>query len=164
MPYATIKAKQEWRRRETTRAASRVYKARERLDYPERVAARKKESLRRQRIAHPLEYMLACAKKNSLKRGLPPLTATVADLLLPDGSRPVFCPVFGLRLRYGGTGRPIDESASLDRIDSRRGYESGNVRVISWLANRLKHGMTRDQILALARYVSGGSDGKFNTA
>lgn len=92
MPYATIKAKQEWRRRETTRAASRVYKARERLDYPERVAARKKESLRRQRIAHPLEYMLACAKKNSLKRGLPPLTATVADLLLPDGSRPVFLP------------------------------------------------------------------------
>lgn len=61
---------------------------------------------------------------------------------------PVFCPLTGVRLRYAavpGAGWTRD-GASLDRVDNRRGYEPGNVWIISRRANILKRDATLDEL------------------
>ena len=73
------------------------------------------------------------------------------------------CPVFEIPLfvansednikrseeRYGA----CDNSPSVDRIDSSKGYIIGNVRIISQLANQIKNCGTADQHEAIARYM-----------
>lgn len=46
------------------------------------------------------------------------------------------------------------DSPSLDRVDVGKGYIPGNVRVVSFKANKFKSDHTIDEIMALARYVS----------
>lgn len=43
------------------------------------------------------------------------------------------CSVTGAAFEFGGRRNPM--SPSIDRIDSRRGYESGNVRIVTLVAN-----------------------------
>jgi hypothetical protein len=67
----------------------------------------------------------------------------VEDIVVPDA-----CPVFGTPF-VCGEGRAHPDSASLDRIDSTKGYVAGNVWVISWRANRLKSDATLAELEAL---------------
>ena len=57
-----------------------------------------------------------------------------SDVVIPE-----ICPVFNTPMV-----RP-----SLDRIDSSRGYEKDNVRVISWRANMLKNNATKEELRLL---------------
>lgn len=57
-----------------------------------------------------------------------------SDVVVPE-----ICPVFNTPM----------ERPSLDRIDSSRGYEKGNVRVISWRANMLKNNATKEELRLL---------------
>lgn len=67
---------------------------------------------------------------------------------------PDTCPILGVPLNYaGGSPRDRDYSPSIDRIDSSRGYNSGNVHVISWRANRIKNDSTPDELLKIAIYM-----------
>lgn len=59
------------------------------------------------------------------------------DLEPGDLEVPTHCPILGIPLFPGPRGMR-DNSFSLDRIDPSKGYIKGNVRVISFLANRLK--------------------------
>lgn len=81
-----------------------------------------------------------------------PVTITVKDLL----PLPSYCPVLGIEIRYcqGKIGF-IDHSPSMDRIVPRLGYVPGNVRIISWRANRLKQDATLDELLAIVSYIKG---------
>ena len=54
-----------------------------------------------------------------------------------DFKIPKECPIFGLKLA-SGIKHFQNESPSLDRIDNSLGYTKDNVRIISWLANKLK--------------------------
>ena len=76
-----------------------------------------------------------------------PFTISQKDITIPE-----FCPIFNIPLRKG-TKWAGDNSPSLDRRVNELGYIPGNVCVISWKANRRKANLTRDEILALARYV-----------
>jgi hypothetical protein len=68
----------------------------------------------------------------------------------------MFCPVLGLPLNYTVlTGRPEDNSPSIDRFDNDLGYVHGNVRVISNRANRLKSDGTKEEHLKIAEYMKG---------
>ena len=72
------------------------------------------------------------------------------ELLPPSGK----CPVLGIEFDYtadGVIGR--DNKPTLDRVDNRRGYVSGNVRIISWRANSLKSNGTYEEFLALVEYT-----------
>jgi len=55
-------------------------------------------------------------------------------------------------------GKISDNTPSLDRIDSSKGYIKGNVKVISYLANRVKTNATPEIIKTIAgnidKYVS----------
>ncbi len=67
---------------------------------------------------------------------------------------PEVCPILQVPMqRHRGKAR--DNSYSLDRVDSSKGYVPGNVRVISWRANYMKNEMTLEQIERMALYVKG---------
>jgi hypothetical protein len=61
------------------------------------------------------------------------------------------CPYFGWQLTYS-TGK-LNTLASLDRIDSTKGYTQDNVQVVSYLANLMKSSATEDELIAFAQGV-----------
>lgn len=48
-----------------------------------------------------------------------------------------YCPLLNLELNWNG-GPRTDITPSLDKIDPKKGYVKGNIRVLSFLANRMK--------------------------
>ena len=102
----------------------------------------------------PLHFLWRSARKRARKAALE-FSITEVDLLV-DGKIPEFCPVFHVKLRYGGGTRKLhDDSASLDCIDNTVGYVPGNVRVISFRANAIKRDATLEEIQQIAAYMHG---------
>lgn len=121
-------------------------KARERNNLRHR-GLREKRMSSPERIVWVLKRLLDSARKHAAEGGLE-FRLTLTDL------EPVEkCPVFGWNLVYGANGKQRDNSASLDRIDSRLGYVPGNVWFISWKANRVKMDSTPDELRAVADAV-----------
>ena len=54
---------------------------------------------------------------------------------------PINCPALGIPIRMEN-GKRSDNSLSIDRIDSSRGYTPDNVVFVSWKVNRLKNNAT----------------------
>ena len=107
------------------------------------------------RTNHP-DKALICQMRNNAKirakaKGLP-FTITTKDIVIPD-----VCPVLGVPLtRPDGTSRgPGPYTPSLDRIVPELGYVPGNVRVISYRANRIRNDATIEELEAVLRYTKG---------
>lgn len=79
-----------------------------------------------------LSCILVGAKKRAKKKKLE-FNISISDLSIPT-----HCPVLGLELAIS-VGVRQENSPSLDRIDPLLGYVRGNVRIISWRANRIKN-------------------------
>jgi len=80
------------------------------------------------------------AKASAKKKGID-FNLDLSDIEIPE-----FCPVLGLRLEVNrGKGYHF-ESPSLDKIDPKKGYVKGNVRVISARANLLKSDATVEEL------------------
>ena len=64
-----------------------------------------------------------------------------------------FCPLLGVPLQYEKFegNRCPDNYATLDRIDSSKGYEEGNVIVISFRANSLKNSATIEEMKTIVK-------------
>lgn len=79
------------------------------------------------------------------------------DLQLEDILIPEVCPYMKTPFIMGDK----QLAASLDRIDSSKGYTKDNVRVISYKANRMKNNATEQELISFAKGVlevhSGGS-------
>lgn len=91
-------------------------------------------------------YLLRQARKRAIRKGLE-CTIVPSDIHVPD-----VCPIFGVPM-VKNRGRWQNNSFSLDRVDSSKGYVKGNVRVISWWANNLKSNMTIEQVDRLLKYM-----------
>ena len=65
---------------------------------------------------------------------------------------PTHCLILGIELNYYGS-KLNRATASIDRIDNSKGYISGNVHVISALANRIKGEATIAEIENMLRYM-----------
>lgn len=64
------------------------------------------------------------------------------------------CPCCGQEMDFSVTGRSSDRNnASLDRIDSTKGYESENVAIICWKCNSLKSNATWQELLAVGNWL-----------
>jgi hypothetical protein len=62
------------------------------------------------------------------------------------------CPLLGIELSYKKfVGNTPGEYATLDRIDSSKGYELGNIQIISFRANTLKGDATIEEIELLLK-------------
>jgi hypothetical protein len=78
-----------------------------------------------------------------------PFSISVADVVIPER-----CPLLDVPLAHNrGTKGPCAASPTLDRIDSTRGYELGNVWVISYRANAIKNDGTPDELERIAAGV-----------
>jgi len=74
------------------------------------------------------------------------------DIKLEHIVIPAVCPISKRRFRFR-EGRAHPDSPSLDRINPKRGYVRGNIRVICWLENNRKRDAGAQTILRLAQYV-----------
>lgn len=120
-------------------------RAKNRAENPEKVGA----LLLHRRVRYrenPATFMLHGAKYRAKRYGL------AFDLELLDVVIPKVCPVLGIPLRLG-VGKPQDNSPTIDRLDSSKGYVKGNVAVISYRANRLKNDGTADEHERIAKWV-----------
>lgn len=81
-------------------------------------------------------------------------TITLADVVVPT-----HCPVLGVRLKTS-SGRASPNSPSLDRIDSSRGYEPGNVVVVSWRANEVKKDASLEELERICSFYQHIADRK----
>lgn len=101
---------------------------------------------------NPVKYtciqMRASAHKRAKALGVP-FNIDVGYLV---GIAPKYCPVLGVEIKYGGNEK-TKASASLDRIDSLKGYTKGNVQIICNLANLMKSEATMDEQISFARWV-----------
>jgi hypothetical protein len=68
---------------------------------------------------------------------------------------PTHCPILDIELNYQGTKLRgfVNNSPSLDRIDSSKGYIKGNVMIISWRANRIKSDATIGELKKILNYM-----------
>lgn len=73
---------------------------------------------------------------------------------------PEACPVLGVTLSFGGTSRPVPNSASIDKIVPSLGYTKGNVAVISYKANAIKSNATADEIERVAKWLRAIENGR----
>lgn len=60
------------------------------------------------------------------------------NLTVHSFNYPTHCPILGLKLDKN-IGRPGPNSPSIDRINNKKGYVIGNIRIISYHANELKN-------------------------
>lgn len=102
---------------------------------------------RRRRRSEPALALLERARRRAKRAGIH------FRLDRSDISLPPTCPAFGTPLVVG---QPRSgASPSLDRVEPKRGYVPGNVRVVCDAANRLKSDLTLDQLEARARGAKG---------
>ena len=94
----------------------------------------------------PADLLLRNAQSRAKAKNIP-FNITIHDICVPS-----VCPVLGIPL-HTGRGAVRDNSPSLDRMHPERGYVRGNVRVISWRANRLKTDATVAEMRAVLRYM-----------
>jgi hypothetical protein len=74
---------------------------------------------------------LYAAKSRAARKKLP------FDIRAEDVTIPAVCPVLGIEIVIGGS-MASPNRPTLDRKIPALGYVAGNVRVISWRANKLK--------------------------
>ena len=110
--------------------------------FPSRDPAHLSKRRRRWREKFPVKSLLRLAKKRGHE-----VTITEDDIEIPT-----HCPILGIPLEMGTRMRK-DGSPSLDRVNNSKGYVKGNVRVISWRANRLKSDATVEEIKAIYDYM-----------
>lgn len=121
---------------------------RARLRYAEDVkynAAKKrraKEWIERNHARWLLQQIKLRAKKTGIKFNI-----TIDDLIVPK-----LCPVFGIPLKRG-KGHSCDNSPTVDRIQSGKGYVKGNIAIISRFANSLKGKASAAQHRRIADWV-----------
>lgn len=102
----------------------------------------------RVKSTHPKQKMWQRAKTRARERNIE------FNLTLDDFDIPEYCPILGMKLEvFSGKsgGRPT--SPALDRIDNSKGYITGNVMVISHLANQMKSSANKQQLQAFAKWV-----------
>lgn len=97
----------------------------------------------KQYLRHSTQYKLWYrAKRRAVERGNE-FSIEMEDIVIPEK-----CPVFGV---------PFEENtpyaASLDRIDSSKGYIKGNIQVLSARANTLKNDATLEELECLVAFL-----------
>lgn len=137
---------ERYTKQKTCLACHSEYRERYERDPEKYVAGRLKNRAWRDNC--PEKRILYSARERAKKKGLE-FSIVLEDIVIPER-----CPVFGCLLVVS-SGQGIkyrDFAPSLDRIDNTKGYEKGNIAVISNLANKYKSDMSREQLQQLAAW------------
>lgn len=73
------------------------------------------------------------------------------DLFLKQDRK---CSLTGIELIFSGRGRDMKQTASLDRIDSNKGYEVGNVQWVHRDINNMKQAFSQSHFIEMCNLVS----------
>ena len=92
-------------------------------------------------------WMFNAKKANAKKKGID-FTITIDDVAIPDK-----CPVLGIDLNKAVRSGLTDNAPTIDRIDSSKGYTTGNIAVISHKANRKKQDCTIEDLRKILDYM-----------
>lgn len=102
---------------------------------------------KRFRVKNPEKRILVTLKTRSKSKNIK-FNLTIKDICIPK-----ICPILKIpiiltnsRLKYN--------SPSVDRIDNTKGYEKGNIQIISNLANCMKNEATPEQLKLFAKWVN----------
>ena len=126
-------------------------------------AANKDEILERQRLTYRKKHGTKGRKEYKLSASCFQRARRVArergwefDLTREflDSIAPTHCPVLGLKLEVSTGKGGADNSYSIDRVDSSKGYTKDNVVIISWRANRIKSDSTPEELRKLADFFT----------
>jgi hypothetical protein len=71
----------------------------------------------------------------------------ISDIVIPE-----ICPILGLPLKKIIDGNR-DLSPSIDRIDNSKGYIKGNIQIISFKANTMKHNANETDLINFSKWV-----------
>lgn len=100
---------------------------------------------------NPQKILLLSAKHRSIKKGIS-CTIVEKDILIP-----AICPVLGISIEkvFNANGKrgACPSAPSLDRIDNTKGYEIGNIQVISNKANSMKNSASPRELIQFAYWV-----------
>lgn len=91
-------------------------------------------------------YLFNSAKSRAKQRHIE-FSISIDDIIVSEK-----CPILDIPLKYN-RGVKKDNSYSLDRIDSSKGYIKGNIWVISLRANRIKNDATPQELRLIADRV-----------
>jgi hypothetical protein len=93
--------------------------------------------------------LINSAKARAIENGRP-FSIKSEDITIPN-----VCPVLGIPIDPSrkGNGKASDNSPTIDRIDSSKGYTVGNIHVISFRANMLKSNATRDELKKILQFL-----------
>lgn len=116
------------------------------------IKAKSIETTQNWKKSNPLKYLLVKAKSRARLQGLDfALTPTDFPVL------PTHCPILGLELKYIQAKAKMGDPciATLDKLDSSKGYVVGNVAIVSLRANRLKSDASLAELKMLASWLEG---------
>lgn len=95
------------------------------------------------------EYKLWLRAKQRSKTSGRVFNIDKEDIVIPER-----CPILDVPLVvHKGKSGAYQDSPSLDRIDNSRGYEKGNIQVISQLANSMKGAASNQQLRKFATWI-----------
>ena len=99
----------------------------------------------------PSEYVETIWRRTKNRASQSGIEFTLTKSDIADMTVPITCPVLGIPIRME-RGRQTDNSLSIDRIDSSRGYTPENVVFVSWKCNRLKSNATLDEMRKMVTF------------
>lgn len=96
----------------------------------------------------PERILWRCARDRAAEKGLS-FTIRPEDIRIPDR-----CPLLAVPLVHNrGRKGPGANSPTIDRIDPSKGYDPGNIWVVSYRANAIKNDATPDELELIAGRV-----------
>ena len=90
------------------------------------------------------------ARDSAKKRGI---TFELSRLDVMNMTVPITCPALGIPIKMEN-GQASDNSLSIDRINSEKGYSFDNCIFVSWRANKLKSDASLNELVRIAEYYS----------
>lgn len=97
---------------------------------------------------HPFHFTLIKRRYRAKAENIP-FTISLKDVSPP----PKICPILNIPLSYVNKNCIQDNSATIDRIDSTKGYIPGNVAIMSNRANRIKNDGTAEEHFIIAKWI-----------
>lgn len=92
--------------------------------------------------------IISRTKASAKKRGID-FSLTTADL--DYVGIPLTCPVLDIPI-YFYKGTPKEDSLSIDRIDSSKGYTRDNITIVSYRVNKIKSNATLEELTKILHF------------
>lgn len=138
----------EWVEKERLRNKRRYARDKSKPTFIER----ERKRVQRQREGKPyrIRSMFYSTKSSAAKRGIPFLLSK-SDIAVQVELQAWTCARTGLSFDLRSFGGQLPFGPSVDRIDSNRGYEPGNIEIVCYMYNCAKNRFTHEDVLTFAQ-------------